>query len=105
LVGHTEEMKAGISRTLQSGSLQEPIDLEEYELRVVIHPTRIKGEIYFGQALYAKDLASARLLPGFRPFGAESQKVVIHRKRRTRGEVDPVDPRRRGREEVDHAEI
>ena len=88
LIGHTEEMKAGTSRTLEAGPLQEGHDLLEYDLRVVIHPTRIKGQIYLGYAIYADDVEHAQRLPGYKPFGSGApEKVVIDSSRKKRAKA------------------
>lgn len=85
LIGHTEEMKAGTSRTLEVGPLQDGVDLLEYELGVVIHPTRIKGQIYLGYALFANDIEHAQRLPGYKPFGSGApEKVVVDSSRKKR---------------------
>jgi hypothetical protein len=85
LVGHTEEMKPGISRTLEAGPLQEGHELIEYELGVVIHPTRIKGQIYLGYALFADSVEHAQQLPGYKPYGSGApEKVVVDSSRKKR---------------------
>lgn len=88
LLGFTEEFKAGTSRTLESSPLQEGVDYEEYDLKVVIHPTRIKGEIYFGYAIMANDLEHAFKLPGFKPFNVGPERVVVDSSKRKRNRGD-----------------
>lgn len=89
LIGHTEELKAGTSRTLEAGPLQRDAltaeeGLVEFELGVVMHSTRIHGEMYLGYALFADDMEHARSLPGFKPFAETKQIIVEQRPKRTR---------------------
>lgn len=72
LIGYTEELKPGVSRTLAAGPLQSGMAADEcidFEIRVVLHPTRITGEIYLGYALFAQSRAEAEMLPGYKPYG------------------------------------
>jgi hypothetical protein len=87
LIGHTQELKAGTARTLGVEPAQEGIDLLSYDLKVVVHPTSIRREIYFGYAIIADDMEHAAKLPGFKPYGAGQKKTVVvdsGRKRRNK---------------------
>ena len=77
LIGHTSEFKAGTARTLGITAAQEGEDLIRYALEVVIHPTSIKGEIYFGYAIMAESMEHAMHLPGFKRFGAGVAKTIV----------------------------
>ena len=83
LLGYTEEFKPGTARTVEAGPLQKGVDYEEYDVKLVMYPTRIHNEIFLGYAIMATDLDHAQLLPGFKPFGAggELQRTIVTRRR------------------------
>jgi hypothetical protein len=86
LIGFTEEIKAGVNRTLAAGPLQKGIGLIPYDVLFFMHPTRIEGEIFCGFAILANSKEHAEMLPGYKPYGAPGQKTVIASKRAEAGE-------------------
>jgi hypothetical protein len=88
LIGRTDEFRAGTARTLAEGPLQKGEDLLRYDLAVVVHPTTVKGEIYFGYAIMADSLEHAGKLPGFRPFmGGTPDRVIVDTARKRKNKA------------------